>query len=270
MTGKRSSRPSVERIAIAFAANDSESDAVEAFAGLIGGRDTHLAAVLIEDTDMLRAARLPFATAICRVTNIARPIDADEIDRGLRERAASLRTLVARTAERSGAQWSFSVIRQRTASAVLHLARDAEVTVFGSAGPAALSRPRLHHLLPATDSHPPGGHSIVVLFDRSGAAVRALRVARRLAQLHHLPIRVLVVAASQAGIDRLVGNLQRNTDLEPGSIRSLCRPRFEGVMEAVQELRPSATVVPITQVESESERIGEMRDTIGRPIVIVR
>ena len=41
-------------------------------------------------------------------------------------------------------------------------------------------------------------------------------------------------------------------------------------MEAVQELRPSATVVPITQVEAESERIGELRDTIGRPIVIVR
>jgi hypothetical protein len=83
-------------------------------------------------------------------------------------------------------------------------------------------------------------------------------------------LRILVVAASQAGIDRIVDNLQRNVDLDPASILGLCRPRFEAIADAARGWHPVAMVVPITQIEGESERIDELKDALGKPLLIVR
>jgi nucleotide-binding universal stress UspA family protein len=261
---------SLERITVAFAATDPQPHSLEAIATLAAGHKAKISCVFIEDADMLRAARLPFALEVCRATNVVRRIDPREIERSLKKRATAARKLFAETAERSGAKWSFEVVRKRTASAVLELAKDTDVTMFSAAtslrsrGGTASQTSKSAKLLSPDDE------SIVVLVDRSAASSRAVQVAHKLAEVRGIPLHAVVVAATRAGLDRLSGQLQRTGEIEASHIHGLCNPQFDDIAAAARACCPAAMVLPIAQVQVASERIRELEASIENPILIVK
>lgn len=261
---------SFERIVIAFATVESQRHSLESIARLAAGHNAEVSGVFIEDADMLRAASLPFALEVCRATNIVRRVDSDEIERGLRERALVARKLVAETARQSGAKWSFQVVRQRTATAVLDLARETDVTVLSTTSSSRYrdqTMPRKGNFAGRT-AYP--GESIVVLFDQSAASGRAILLAHKLAEIRRLPIRAVVVAASQEDLDRLTGQLQRTVGLDSSLIHRLRRPNFGEILSSIHALHPAATVLPLALVKGSSERIHGLEQAIDNPILIVK
>ena len=262
---------SIKRITIAFAAAESQSHSLAAIARLASEYAAEVSGVFIEDADMLRAARLPFALEVCRATNLVRRVDSGEIERGLKERAAAARKLIVQTAERTGAKWSFEVVRQRKASAVLELTKGTDVTVFAAASAVHAHGIVAPGALKSTPRPASRGESIVVLVDRSAASRRAVQVAHRLARMRGLPIHAVVVAATQAGLDRLTRQLQSTDRLDASNIHGLCRPpHFSDVAEAARTWRPAAVILPIALVEGSSEHIHALEEALENPILIVK
>ncbi len=254
---------------IAFATTESEPHALETIVALTAGKTTEVSCVFIEDIDLLRAAQLPFALEVCRATNVVRRTSSSEVERGLRERAASAKRLVLQTAEQAGAKWSFEVIRQRTASAVLELAKRTDITMFSAAGSLRYGDPAISQLRSGLQPLPSADASIVVLVDRSAASARAVQVAEKLAAVRRLPVRVVVVTATKAGVERLVEKLRRINGMELVKLNYLLRPDFNDIVRTVRANHPAAVVLPLSQIEDSSDRIHELEEAIGNPILIV-
>jgi hypothetical protein len=254
---------------IAFATTESEPHALETIVALAAGNETGVSCVFIEDVDLLRAAQLPFALEVCRATNVVRRTSSSEVERGLKERAAAAKKLVVQTAEQAGAKWSFEVIRQRPASAVLELAKRTDITVFSATGSLRYRDGSISQLRSRTRSLSSLDTSIVVLVDRSAASARAVQVAQKLATVRGLPVCGVVVAATKAGVDRLADQLHRIDGLDLTNFSYLLRPEFTDIVMTARAYHPAAAVLPISQIEDSSNRIHELEEAIGNPILIV-
>jgi hypothetical protein len=260
---------SLGRITITFAATESQPRSLEAIARLAASFSSEVSGVFIEDLEMLRAARLPFALEVCRATNRVKPADLVEIERSLKQKAVTARQLIADTAEQSGIKWNFKVVRQRTASAVLELAQGTDVIVFSSAtSKQHRQRVRKEELFHSVH-HELNGDSIVALLDNSEAGGKALEFAHKLAEFRHIPLSAVVIDAQQVGLDKLVHQLQRESGERIAHLQVLCNPRFSEIVTTASAFHPVALVLPTTLIDGSTERIRKFEELIDCPILIV-
>ena len=83
----RSSR----RILVALDASSHSHAALAAAVALAGRLHSELQGIFVEDINLLRLAELPFAREVRFGLSAARPVQGEELQRGLRARAAVLR-----------------------------------------------------------------------------------------------------------------------------------------------------------------------------------
>ncbi len=262
--------PLPRRITVAIAAGESQPHSLESIVRLAAGYEAKVTGVFIEDVDMLRAARLPFARELCRATNVVRSADSTEIERALKKRAAQVRDLIARTAEQAGAKWSFEVIRQPKARAVLELAMQTDVTVFAAASAHHYHGRTVPDIAASSARHPMSGESIVILVDQCAASRRVLQVAHILAAKRHIPIHAVTIAATRDELDRLAEQLQTSADIAASHINGLCRPQFNDIVRAAGAARPAAVILPIDLVAGSSDYVHELEEALENPILIVK
>ena len=260
---------SLGRITITFAATESQPRSLEAITRLAARYSSEVSGVFIEDSDMLRAIRLPFALEVCRATNRVKPADLIEIERSLKQRAVSARQLITDTAEQSGIKWNFKVIRQRTASAVLELAQGSDVIVFSSATSNQHRQRVTKEEVSRSPHHPLNGDSIVVLLDDSVAGAKAAEFAHKFAELRQILLSAVVIDTQQEGLDKRVHRLLQESRYRVAHIQALCNPGFSEVVTTASALHPVALVLPATLIDGSSERIREFEEQIDCPILIV-
>ena len=80
-------------------------------AALARALDADLAAVFVEDADLLRWGSLPFSQEVGVASGTIRPADTEALRRQLARRAGEVRTIVAQVAGGVGVTWSFTVTR---------------------------------------------------------------------------------------------------------------------------------------------------------------
>ncbi len=80
-------------------------------AALARALDADLAAVFVEDADLLRWGSLPFSQEVGVASGTIRPADTEALRRLLARRAGEVRTIVAQVAGGVGVAWSFTVTR---------------------------------------------------------------------------------------------------------------------------------------------------------------
>lgn len=78
-------------------------------AALARAMDAELAALFVEESDLLRCVALPFSVEVGLVSGAVRPTDQEATRRHLASSADNLRALVAQTAAELGLPWSFTV-----------------------------------------------------------------------------------------------------------------------------------------------------------------
>ena len=268
----RKSKPlRLERIAVALSAPESKATILDTINILAADNDGEITYVFIEDPDLIRAAQLPFAVEVCRATNVTRRIDSSELERGLRERARELKQSVRQAAERTGTKWSFEVVRQRTASAVLELTKTTDITFLAASSIISHGQRSVPNRGVMMHADPSPGDTVVVVIDRSAAGTRAVAVARKLARARDLILSGVVVAASQAGIDRIQSQLRAPGAFDFDELVSLFQPQFSEITTAVARYgNPAAVVLPISQLDASSERIHQLELEIDSPLVIVK
>lgn len=80
-------------------------------AALAQALDAELAALFVEESDLLRCVALPFSVEVGLVSGAVHPADLEATRRLLARSADELRALVAETAAALGLPWSFAVTR---------------------------------------------------------------------------------------------------------------------------------------------------------------
>lgn len=211
-----------------------------------------LAALFVEDADLLGLAALPFTREVGMASGAVRTTDLEATTRLLARQAEEVRTLVARTASALDLHWSFAVTRG-------HVLR---VAVAAVAEPdLVLLAPR-----PAPVERTAGAEStraqgdIAVLFDGSPAGARALGAAIRLAGGHSERVSLVV----PSGADREA--------LRRAAARLLGRPTLPDTATPDQlrrRPRRRALVVSLEEVADDDSGLQQLLANAGCPLLLV-
>lgn len=177
------------RILVALDASRHSQAVLEAAAELAEKLHSDLMGLFIEDINLLRLEELPFVREIRFQQASPRPLEAGEMQRKLRARAANLRHELRSIAEKYHLQSSFRVVRGTVDTELITAALEADLLAIGQIGHsvarrssrlgstarAAISRASSAVLLVRSDSVI--SPSLLVVFDGSEVAYRALAVA---------------------------------------------------------------------------------------------
>ena len=197
----------LRRIVVALDASAHSHAALEAAVTLALRLRSEIQAVFVEDINLLRLAELPFAREVRFGQAGAHQVQSEDVQRGLRARAAVLRRQVEDVAEQSKVSSTFRVVRGAVVGELLAAALEADLLALGRLGHSVSRRSRLGSTAraavtraasavllvhPAMESGP-----VLVLFDGSAAGARALELAAHVAGEGN-DLRVLVWGPEEA------------------------------------------------------------------------
>jgi nucleotide-binding universal stress UspA family protein len=195
------------RILVALDASSHSHAALAASVALAGRLHSELQGIFVEDINLLRLAELPFAREVRFGLPAARPVQGDELLRGLRARAAVLRRELEEVAEQNKVSSTFRVVRGAVAGELIAAALEADVLALGRMGHSLSRRARLGSTARAAIARAASAVLLVqpeveagpvlVLYDGSPSGGRALALAADLSE-EGGELRVLVWGPDEA------------------------------------------------------------------------
>lgn len=136
--GPSGTRPA-RRLVVALGGRSRDEAALSVAARIARRMDAELAALLLQDTELLEMAALPVSALLSAHTCERRRLDIVAVERGYRVEARRLRRLVATVSERHFVRWSFEIMRARGGELARRLTRD-ELLVITPQGRAERHR----------------------------------------------------------------------------------------------------------------------------------
>ncbi len=275
---------SVRRILVALDASAASLAALNAAVNLASRLHSEVHGLFVEDINLFRLAELPFAREIRYGETVSRQVEREELQRGLRARAAVLRHELAALAEQNKLRSTFQVVRGAVDSELVAAARDSDLLALGRLGHSFVRRTRLGSaarsvvaraaspvLLVRPDVE---GGPVVVLYDGSAAGRRALAVAAAVAgQDGDAPeLRVLVWGPDeQTAFDRrqLAARL-----LEPAGLRAqfqhTCSDSATRLVEWVNRQHGSLLILSARGDELPATTIERLVDDAEQHLLLIR
>jgi nucleotide-binding universal stress UspA family protein len=194
----------ITRILVAVDDSPPSLEALDAAVELAASLRAELLGLYVEDINLLRLADSPFAQEVGLFSGSIRELDAQRLQRQLRAQANRVRRRLSRLAERSKIRWSFRVARGSIDTELLSAASDVDLVILGRIGwsggrrlgstaqamASQTPRPTLIHA-PRAAPKP----AILVVYDGSEIAQRALSTATDLVQVQRGFLSVAIVAA---------------------------------------------------------------------------
>ncbi|MEQ1772542.1 MAG: hypothetical protein ABL891_02050 [Burkholderiales bacterium] len=263
--------PETPRILVSCDASPLGTAALHAAVALARRLDAELAGVFVENVNLLRMAALPFAREYALASAVGRRVEAGEIERTLRGQADAMRGALSRAAHGLSLPWSFQVVRGALLDSVLEAMRESDLAVFGYTGQysvnadisAGISLP----LAKATVLQQP----ILVLYDDTPAAGRALAAANALAQVHHTGLLVLTIAGDADAASRLRARAAAQLARGPAGVRYQYLPSrdFQSIKKAVMANQAAALLWHGIQTSGERKALATLVDVLKCPVVLV-
>jgi nucleotide-binding universal stress UspA family protein len=169
---------------------------------LAGALQAELNALFVEDVGLLDAARHSFVRRYAPMSARWEPFGEHEVETAFKDLADRVRAAVAEAAGRDRLPWSFNVVRGEVEKAALAAAREADLVVLGAGQDALLAglrSPSLARLGKQARERSvlyvrpkaPVARLLVVAYDGSPAADRALATAARLASPSELTVALI-------------------------------------------------------------------------------
>lgn len=264
-------RPETPRILVSCDASSLGTAALHAAAALARRLDAELAGVFVENVNLLRMAALPFAREYALASAVGRRVEAGEIERTLRRQADAMRSALSRAAHDLSLPWSFRVVRGALLDSVLEAMREPDLAVFGYTGQYSVS-PNIRIDIPLSRANATVWQQpILVLYDDTPAAGRALAAANALAQEHHTGLLMLVIAGETDAASRL--RARAAAQLEGGStgvrFLHLTSRGFQGIKKAVVANQAAALLWQGVQTSDERKALAAIVDEVRCPVVLV-
>ena len=272
----------VRRIVVALDASPHSQAALEAAVELAALMEAEMLGLFVEDVNLLRLAELPFPQEICVSTTTCRQLDVQAIECELRAQAVRLRHTLAMHAGRARVRWSFQVARGVIAHELLAAAAEADMITLGRTGHTVSGR-GLGSTARAVLSRAPcltllmrQGERlqvpVMVLYDGSPLARRALGTACRLLEGRARHIIVLVPAADEEtveGIKSEVSQQLRESELMP-RYHVVRVPNAQRLARAIQTEPLGTLVLPVQSSALSQEELVDLMNEVQVPILLVR
>lgn len=279
--GKQDNEVTFRRILVALDASHPSMAALEAAVELAASMKAKLEGLYVEDVNLLQAAGSPVAREVRFPFVSSAQLDQDRMTRQLRAQAKQAQRALSTACERREVDWSFRVVRGEVSHEVMSAAQEADILVLGKASRPLVRKMRLGStaltaavqspccvLLLHRDERlaPP----VIVVYDGSHAARRALRMATRLAKRNGGYLAVLLVAetpneeyrlqAETADWLRRQGVLVRYRRVPERSV-----PTLRQVLKAEKNglVVLSSTVLHLAQLQ-------RLLDEMDSPVLLVR
>lgn len=237
MTEPHAADSRTHRILVALDASTRGRAALAAAVQLALTMRAELRGLFVEDEDLMRLASLPFAREVDFTSASARKLQTVRMERQLRAAADEAQRAFVDATQESNLRWTFRVVRGTITQASLEAAEDVDLLVIGQQGrrPPVMTGDFLPH---RTD----GGKRIVVVFDGSPSAFRAIELADNLAHRNATSLAVFVLASS--GDEPLS---QCVTWLRQQGIRAevnqVIQPSQDAIIDYVSKYPPSVLVI---------------------------
>lgn len=246
----------IRRILVALETSSRSLAALETAAELAAGLRAPLLALFVEDINLLHLAALPFAREVGYASAAERRLDAPAIQRLFRLQSAQAQRSLAETAARLQIEWSFRITRGLPVPSLLEMAEAADLLVFGKTGARRQA----------------AAGPVVVVFDGSAGAHRALAAAAGLALAASRPLAVLLAAETREAFAPLREHAQ--AALKQGATRAaylrLAQRTARALAQAVAETGAGALVLPAESPPWRPAEIRALLDQIDCPLVLVR
>ena len=248
----------IRQIVVAFGSSQVPSETLEAAAELAAALRAEVRALMVEEGWLEQVAELPVTNELYLGTRTIQPWNRDRLRLELRARAEQTRRVVRQVAERRGVHISFEVMRGEVAT-VLEQARGAGIlsTVVARGRPALPLTPRTRHAQidwlrrsrGFTFIHREGRIErlpVLLYYDGSPSAARALEIVGVLRHGHRDDVRVLLPPASageSAGLMAEIDAWRREHGLRV-VVHQLASDHEEDLARAFGQFRRSLMVLP--------------------------
>lgn len=253
MTGR------VRRVVVALDASAPSLEAARTAAELARALGAELAGLFVEDVNVLRLARLPFAQQVPSSGGAARPLESEVLEAELRALAAWAREALAREAGTVQVSWSFEVRRGPLPDEVLAAAGRADVLVVGARGHSARARPGATARAAAERAGTSvvvharaarAGRGVLVACDGTPESERALAAAAGLARDELVAV---CLAPDPGAAERLAGRLR---EVLPGRRATVRWAGGAGLADLLATARAAVPELLVVAAESPLLRAG--------------
>jgi nucleotide-binding universal stress UspA family protein len=269
------------RILVALDASHHSLAALEAAVELAAGMKAELRGLYVEDVNLLRAAGSPATREVRYPFVSAAQLSPKRMQRQLRAQATQAQRALASACERQKVKWSFQIVRGEVAHEVVAAAEEADMLILGkvsrplirqirlgsTALAAAVQAPCCVLLLQRDEGiRPP----VVVTYDGSPVARRALKIAVRLARRNGGYLAVLIAADAPDEEYRLqaeIADWLRRQEL----LVHFRRLPEASVLTLIQALRAEGSgVLVLSSTILHLAPLQKLLDEVDCPVLLVR
>jgi nucleotide-binding universal stress UspA family protein len=275
----------LRHILVALDASAHSLAAVEAAADLAAAMKAEMDGLFVEDINLIRLASLPCTREVRQTASVV-SLDLEQMERALKAQAAEARQALAAAARRAHVQWSFRVARGRVAHEVLAAAAAADLVTLGKLGRSRSPQARLGSTVLRVLAGAPialllvqewrvrarGLRPVLVVYDGSEGAGRALDAAARLAEASSVSLTVLLLADDLEAIQDLKLAVARS--LEGRSIevrwRSLTWAEGLKLLRVIQSDDAALVVLSLASQRLPRATVGKLLEHVTNPVLLIR
>jgi hypothetical protein len=245
---------------------ESDQAALEALSLLAGRTPAEILGMFVEDIELLMLAELPIAREYCLLTHVERRLQPPDIERLFRVQARAAQQALADIADRLGSTLSFRTVRGVTTTLLREALAETDLMLFGAVRGALR--------LPGGASRPATGRAsrqpVTVVFDGSDAAQRALQVALQIVPDKTAPLTAILTAIAPNHLSLLTEQATRLAGSRRLHLVEMVNPVWRDVLERARAQRSAALVVPITEELLQGENLGQLRNELNCPVILVK
>jgi len=274
---------SIRRILVPLDASRHSLAALETAAELAGRLKAELIGLFVEDIDLVRLTELPFAREVDPFSSTFRQLERQELERQLRAQAGLMRRALALAAEREDVAWEFRVARGAVTTEVLAAEAEADLLILGRLGRSLVRGRRVGSTCRMILSQGRGltlilQHGVrlvvpvMVVYDGSNVAKKALETAMRLTEVKNGFLSVLIVTTDTEKARRLREDL--TADLRARNVgadfRVLIEPSVSRLLHEIRGAGSGPVVLPCGGDVFYAEELCALVDEIPNPVLLVR
>ncbi len=281
---ERQEEDKIQRILVALDASTDSLAALDAAAKLAQCLQAELVGLFVEDVNLLYMAGLPFTREL-RFPSLG-DVTHEQMEQALRLQASQARRALAQAAEPRSVRWSFRVVRGQVTSELLAAALTADLITLGKASRPLRRSSRLGSTAQALAQQAPRSilltqqsvkedRPLLLTYDGTAMAQKALQVAFHLAQSHQLPLTILLPATNNYDLDHLAEKAghwlaQQSPQLTAVQFVRLPHPDVVHLIEAVNLEGGGSLVLGGPASLLEAEAIQSLLDGLDCPVLVVR
>jgi len=272
----------VHRILVALDASTHSLAALAAAVELAAAMEAELEGLFVEDVNLVRLAGLPFVREV-RHTASLEVLDSAKMERALKAQASQAREALETAAGRAQVHWSFRVVRGHVAQEVLQAASQADLVTLGKQGRSKSPGARLGSTALRVALHVPGalllvergvpgGQPVLVLYDGSDGAQRALDAAARLAKMSGTHLIVLLLAGAPDAAKQLEQQAGLRIELHRvhPSFHTLHEADAQSLLRVFQSEGGGLVVLAARSTVLSEETIQKLLDSLRNPVLLIR